>query len=535
MNGGLGRLKSLLVVVSVAVLGGCSGAEPATGSAADSVEHGGTLTVLLIGTSGSWPAGLDPATNATGGGNLSLMNAIFAGLFQLTADEDGSNPRITGVLAKDYEIADGGRRLVIRLREGLRFSDGTPLDAEAVSFNIKRAIESPCACAPTRWPWARTEPVSILDEHTVALNFTEPYGAAINNLPVANVNWIASPTALSAMGENEFKLKPVGAGPFKVVSNQLSTRLELERNPYYWQANRPYLDRLVFVSVASEQAAYLSLLAGDADVVEGISSTALVEQASKGSRINVTEHPATSPYVIQLNTTTAPFDDRRAREAIYYATDVDAIRTGLFNGLYPRSQSFTAPGGLFHRARIPGYREHDADRARALVAELGGLRVKLGTTETAMTEQIITALQSQWEAAGMEVSIETYELATLVREFQSGQWRAMLQTAGAYDPEAASGVSFRFRSDQTFSGVHDTALDRLIYDAAGEIDPTRREELYRAIAEHISDNAYAPFLFAYRPSSFSRKGIEGPGLTTPIPPLLVNPAVFWQDVRVHAE
>src|SRR5690606_31859632 len=109
----------------------------------------------------------------------------------------------------------------------------------------------------------------------------------------------------------------------------------LERNPYYWHPDRPYLDRLVFRSVANEQSAFLSLLSGDAHVVEGTTSIDIIDQALASPGISVTPQPPTAPYVIQLNTAAPPFDDIRAREAIYYATDVNAIRSGLFNDRYP--------------------------------------------------------------------------------------------------------------------------------------------------------------------------------------------------------
>ncbi len=515
-----------LVIALLLTASACSSERPGGQQTPGSNE---AIVLLQAGSTGAWASGLDPATNVTSGLNLSLMNAIFGGLFQLTADENGDNPRITGVLARDHEIADGGRTLIIHLREGIRFTDGTPFDAEAVRFNIERNIDTPCSCAPLRWPWAEHR-VTTPDTHTVALHFSRPYPAAIHGLPVLNINWIASPAALAAMGDDEFRLRPVGAGPFRVVSNQLSATLVLERNPDYWKPGKPYLDRLTFQAIGGEQPAYLALLAGNAHVVEGVTSTLLIEQALASPRLTVTHQPATAPYVIQLNTTAAPFDDPRARAAIYHATDVDAIRDGLFQGWYPRSQSFTAPGGLFHHESVPGYRDFDPDEARRIVTELGGLRVELGTMRSFVAEQVITALQGQWQAAGIEVAITAHDVAELVQRFQSGEWQAMLQTAGSYDPESSTGVNLRFGSGQVFSGVNDPELDRIIRDASAA-DPALRGALYLQAAQRISDEAYAPFLFAFAPTQIAVNGIEGPGLTTKIPPIAVNTAVLWQDVK----
>ena len=169
--------------------------------------------------------------------------------------------------------------------------------------------------------------------------------------------------------------------------------------------------------------------------------------------------------MIQLNTKTGPFTDPKAREAIYRATDFDAINEGIFGGQYEVGQGFTAPGGLFYEQTVDGYPEYDLDKAKELVEELGGLTVKLGTISNYVATQINTALQTQWQEAGIEVEIEDYQLSTLIQQFTGGQWQAMLQTAGAWDPAAGVGVGFRFGSASPFSGVSDPALDELLADA----------------------------------------------------------------------
>lgn len=524
---------TVLSLLSI-LLAGCGRTSDAALSAPPSSSpvqprSGGTATVLLSSDfAGSWPAGLDPATNTTGAANVSQMSAIFGGLVQLVTEPDGSNAKVTGILASAYELVDNGRALVIHLRQGVTFSDGTPFNADAVKLNVERSLKSPCSCSTTNWPWA-TEPVTSEDDHTVVLHFGRPFASVVPSLAGVNINYIASPTALQKMGPDQFKITPVGAGPFKVVSNQLSSRLVLERNPLYWRKNRPYLDRLVFQAIGGEQAALQAVSAGSATAFEGMATIALVNEARANKQLTVTLQPATTPLVVQLNTELPPFNDISAREAIYYATNVEALRRGLFKGWYPISQSFTAPGGLFHHEHVEGYREYDLDKARARVSKLGKLEVTLGTIRTPVTEQVVTALQTQWQQAGIKVNIESYDLGQLITRFQSHQWQAMLQSAGSYDPESGPGLGFRFRSNARFSGVKDAELDRLLDTGAATIDPQARDKTYREIGRYLSDKAYGPFLLAQAPAQISH-GLYGPGLTTKIPPIFIGTAILWDDV-----
>ncbi|GAB2997994.1 ABC transporter substrate-binding protein [Amycolatopsis acidiphila] len=525
------RIQQLLALAAVAlVVAACGGGGQSGGNgAAGPPQRGGSLTVLEAGGyAGAWPSGLDPATNTTGGANLSQMNAIFGGLFRLDADENGGNARVVPDLAAGYDLSPDGKTVKITLRDGVKFSDGTAFDAAAVAFNFTRDVSSTCTCAP-RWPLVEQGGIST-EGNAVVLKFSRPFAAVINSMLVSNVNWIASPAALQKLGPDQFKITPVGAGPFKVEGDQLSSQLSLVRNESYYKQGQPYLDKLTFKTIGGDQPAYQALQAGQAQAYEGMVTTPLIEQAQSDKRLTVTVQPPTSPYVVQLNTKTAPFDNEKAREAIYYATNVDAIRKGLFKDWYPAAQTFTGPGGLFYHEIVPGYRTYDLAKAKALVAELGGLTVDLGTLRNYVAEQANTALQSQWEAAGIKVVMHSDELNALIGDFNSNRWQAMLQTAGSWDPAAGVGVSFRFSATSPFSGVADPKLDDLLNQAAADVDPAGRDALYTQAGKYVSDNAYAPYILAFAPTNLSVRGVHGPGLTTKIPPLLVNTGVQWDGV-----
>jgi peptide/nickel transport system substrate-binding protein len=530
MRRSVAALAAVLGVSGFSEVAACSGTSASGGNALTVPPHtrGGQITVLEgAAYAGNWPAGLDPATNINNSGNMSQYSAIFGGLFTMTAKDDGSDAKVEPNQAESYEFLDNSRSVKITIRKGIKFSDGTPFDAEAVAFNFRRDLGTPCSCAP-KWPLA-SDGITVAG-NSVILKFNQPYASIIDEFPNTNVNWIVSPTALNRMGPEAFKVSPVGAGPFKIFSNRLSAELVLVRNPFYFKEGLPYLDRLDFKSVESDQAAYQALRNGQAHAYEGLTTVPLLEQAQADPKLTTTLQPPTSPYAVQLNTRIAPFSDKLAREAIYYATDFAAIARDVFKGRYPVSQTFTGPGGLFHHPTVPGYRNFDPARARQIVGQLNGLTIKLGTVSTSVAGQVATALQAQWRAVGITVDLETYPLAALTQQYNSGTWQVMLQTAGAWDPAAGSGVSFRFSSTSAYSGVSDPVLDDLLFRGKATTDPAQRDALYAQAGRYISEKAYAPFGVAFAPADLAVKGVYGPGLTTKIPPLTIYSCILWDQV-----
>jgi peptide/nickel transport system substrate-binding protein len=523
------------VLISAAAVAACSsGSSSSSGSAAGAsssatvgpqntgaAKTGGSFTMLEeTGLTGAWPTGLDPATDGNGSANQSYLNAIYGNLFEL-----GANGQTIPDLATGYTISADAKTVTIHLRQGVTFSDGTPFNAAAVAFNFKRDLASAVGSKPN-WP---VSSVTTSGNYDVLIHLTAAYAPIINTFHDSNVNWIVSPAALSKMGENAFKLNPVGAGPFTVVTDTVSSELVLKKNPHYWSPGEPYLDNLTFKSVASDEAALETMQAGGVDGYEGMQTPQLASAFSSAG-FNVLDVPSTSPYVIQLNTAIAPFNNLNAREAVYYATDVQAIDQKLFGNLHPVTQGFTAPNGLFYQQNVPGYRTYDLAKAQAAVKAAGGVTVDLMATQSSVTQTVLEALQQMWEAAGMKVTIHVDQLANVIQQFQGNKWQASLQTAGAFDPAAGLGVNFRFGSKSIFSGVHDPKLDAIFAQATATLDNTKRAQLYAQAAQYISTNAYAPFLFPVNGWNIAAKDVTGPGLTTLLPASAVRPEILWAQV-----
>lgn len=505
--------------------GGAPGSAASAPTSATTPQRGGTLTYLVSGVLASWSRGLDPASS--GLAPSIYEDAIFGQLFR-----PAPGGKIQPVLASGYTISHGGATATIKLRSGVKFQDGTPFNAQAVVWNIKRDLSTTCVCSPvTSWPPLVKGGVTAPDSRTVVLRFTRPYAAIIPAIISSSVNHIASPTAVRKLGEKQFAQKPVGAGPFKLVSNVVNSRLTLTRYGGYWQKGRPYLNKLVFKTVGDDQTAYQAIQAGQGQATQ-VTLPTIIKEAQRNPSMSVLITKGTSPLLIQLNTAIPPFNNKRAREAIYYATNVSAIRTHLFDSMFPAAESFLGPGGLFYHKTVPGYRTYNLAKAKQIVAGLGGLTVDLFGPNDTLSKEVLAALQTEWGKAGIHVTIHSYGLDRQIQTFKGKAWQAALQSNGAFDPAVAAGISFRFSDRALYSGVHDKTLQGMLTKAATTLGASQRSTLYAGIAKYISDHAYAPFLVAQAPVSIAAKGVHGPGLTTQLPGTSVVIAPEWDQAWV---
>lgn len=548
--GSLGTASFAIAVTVVAAAcgsggGGSSGSgTPTSASGSFSVSQpkaGGSITVLEgKGYSGDWPYGFDPATNVDAAPNQDMMEAVYGQLFLL-----GPNGKIQPDLATGYSFSPDAKTVTITLRKGVTFTDGTPFNAAAVIDNWNRdfgPLGQKAGLSPN-WPLARTNPKNptstpvagsfvATGPYTVVVHQDLPNAAFIDQLFDTIPMWIASPTAIQKMGEQAFAKNPVGAGPFEVVSDSYSNQLVVKKNPHYWNPAQPLLDQITFKSVGNDEAALEAMESGEAQVT-GIGTPALVPQAR--TKFQVLEQPGTSPYDLQLNTAIPPFNNAKARQAIYAATDFGPILQHIFDNMFPAVQGFTGPGGICYEATVPGYQGYNPTLAKQLVQESGlnKVTVNLGTIDTSVAEETTQALSQEWQAAGIKTKLADYPLNGLIQAFYKNNgkwWQAFIQTAGAFDPAGGVGVAFRFGSASPFSGVHDPALDKILNQAQSTTNMTSRCSYYNQAEEYIAKNYYGPFYFSLNPIVVSAKGIGGPGVTSSLPAVAVGPTIPWEDV-----
>ena len=505
--------------------GGTGGTAGTSAASAGTPQHGGTLNYLVSGLLSEWDLGLDPAT---GGAAPALYeDAIFGDLFRLTPSGG-----VEADLAAGYSVTDGGTVLTIKLRPNVKFSDGTPLNAAAVAWNIKRDLATPSTASPVgSWPaLVKTNGITSPNDLTVVLHFSAPYAPVITTLIGSNVNHIISPTAFAKEGEKKFENFPVGAGPFIMQSNEVNHQMVMTKNPSYFVKGEPYLDKLEFTTVSDDQTAYESLESGSAQAAQ-VTTPTIIEQTKKNSSLTTTVFPGSTPTLIQLNTAAPPFSNKLAREAIYYATDSRAIAQHLYDSMFPTSESFLGSGDLFYAKTVPGYLGYDPAKAKQIVSSLGGLNISLFGPNDPLNSETLEALEQMWAAVGIKVTVHPDSLEEQIQAFNK-PWQAALQSNGAFDPGISDGLPFRFLSTAEFSGVHDPTLNTMMAQADAELNPAQRATDYHNIAEYISKQAYAPFLVDVAPASVVASDVHGPGLSTTIPIISTVIGPYWDQAWI---
>ncbi|MGO4588137.1 ABC transporter substrate-binding protein [Micrococcaceae bacterium Sec5.1] len=348
---------ALVVAAAIALSGCASGGASSDPAPAANPISGGIARVVEAGT----PTSLDPALLQNTGPRMPVTGNSLYG--QLVTDDPVTGEIKMGLL-KEFATSDGGKTFTVRVREGVKFSDGTPFTAEAVKFGWDR-IKVPTTGSSVIATGALVDNIKIVDELTATVTMAKPTPHFPSAVLFTQMNWIGSPTALQA-GAEAFNAKPVGAGPFVLEKWTQGDVLKLKKNQNYYVPDLPHLDGLEVRGIADPSLAYNALASGQADVVMTISQEKAANAVDAGN--------VATPYVLGggnaliMNTSKAPFDDVRARQAVSYALDLDKLSEAVYGGFGELPKTlFKADSPLF--ADVPVH-TYDREKAQKLFNEL---------------------------------------------------------------------------------------------------------------------------------------------------------------------
>ncbi|HSL43024.1 MAG TPA: ABC transporter substrate-binding protein [Anaerolineales bacterium] len=503
------RILTVLLLLAF-VFSACAPAVPAT-SAAE--EPSSTIVVALAAA----PVSLDPADHRSRESETVIRN-MFDGL----VTRDATNG-VHMQLAESMEWADD-QTLNIKLREGVKFHDGTEMTADDVVFTFERiinenGIEYPEPhTSPRKGLIAPLESIEKTGDYSVTMHFSGPWPPAMQLL----VHQQIIPKAyIEEVGTEGFIAKPIGTGPFRFVSAQPGfEEVVLERFPDYYGGSPDLTPvgaacagQVVFRVIPEASTRVSALLAREVDIITNVPQD-LIESLSANENIQVKTAAGTQPKWIELNVNMPPFDDVNVRKALNYAIDKDLIIEQIYGGRAVALPGALSPYNSFVNKSLSPY-PYDTAMAQDLLSQAGwedsdddGILDKDGQPFTMTIDTLeewrplAEATADMYRAIGIDANVRFWEYSVVRDQLLAGERQAYLDDWGdsAFDPVGHFEAKWHgFVADTpfgrgNFSTYNNERVNELIEQGETTGDTAARQMIYDEAQQIVYDEAPAVFL-----------------------------------------
>jgi peptide/nickel transport system substrate-binding protein len=498
----------IFLLVLVVILTACG---PST--TADAQPSGGTIVIALANA----PVSLDPADHRSRESETVIRN-MFDGL--VTRDH------VNGVhleLAESLTWTDD-QTLEVKLRQGVKFHDGTEMTADDVVFTFERIIldnqiEYPEPhTSPRKGLIAPLETIEKVDNYTVLMKFNGPWPPALQLL----VHQQIVPKAyIERVGTEGFIAAPIGTGPFKFISSQPGfEEIVLERfDDYYGGA--PSLEpvgascaqQVVFRAIPEASTRIAALLAGEVNITTNVPQD-LIATLGANTDVQVKTAPGTQPKWLELNVNMAPFDDVRVRQALNYAVDKDLIIAQIYGGRASALAGPLSPYNSYANKSLSPY-PYDTAKALELLNDAGwsdtdgdGLLDKDGQTLAFTIDTLeefrtlAEAVADMFRAIGVDANVRFWEYSVIRPQLLAGERMSYLDDWGdsAFDPVGHFEAKWHGFAENTpygrgnFSGYNNERVNELTKLGETTGDEAQRQALYNEAQQIVYDEAPAVFL-----------------------------------------
>lgn len=438
------------------------------------------------------PPNLDP----TGGAAAAIDEVVYANVFEgLTRfGPDGSvNPG----LAASWDISEDGTEYTFKLNEGVKFHDGSDMNADDVKFSLDRARAEDSTNAQKAL-FAGIASVDVIDPLTVKVTLDKPNGSFLFNMAWGDAVIVAPETADSNASN------PVGTGPFAFKNWAKGDAVMLSRNADYW-GEAVKLENVTFKFISDPTAAFAAMMAEDIDAFPVFPAPENLPQLGADPRFEVVVGSTEGETILAMNNKKAPLDNIKVRQAITHAIDRQAIIDGAMFG-------YGTPIGTHFAPHNPDYVDltaqsaYDLEKSKALLKEAGvsdlTLTLKLPPPSYARRGGEIIAAQLR------EVGINT-EISNL----EWAQWLEQAFRGKDFDLTIVShtepfDIGIYAREDYYFQyGAAD--FKAIMDDLTGETDPAKRSALIAAAQQKIADDAVNGYLFQLARTGVANAKLKG--------------------------
>lgn len=460
---------------------------PTTASSA-SPAAGGSFTFSRAADSDN----LDPVTQ-DGNVDIWIFMSIYDQLIRVA--DDGLS--LAPALAEKWEVSPDGLTYTFHLRQGVMFSDGTPLKASDVVFSLMRAKTN------QKSGWTFTlEPVKDItapDDATVVVTLKQVWAPFLADISMFNSS-IMSQDFVKKIGEDKLVDQTLGTGPYVLAEWKKGEHILLKKNDKYWEKGLPLLDQITITTVPDDNNRILQLQGGEIDGMYDVPLNR-VPDLKKDSKLQVKEFTSTYNNFVVMNIRNAPLSDVKVRQALNYATDKQSLINVINFGVGQISNSFMPNGALYWNKDQVGY-PFDLDKAKALMQQStipNGGKVAIQITQgSAGGQALATALQQMWAKIGINLDIQPLEQSVLTDNYRNNKFemRASGWTNDIIDPDEL--VSYAILPQQT-QNYHTGWTNQQAIDLANQgrttTDDAKRRQIYYQIQQiHMDD---APFVYLY--------------------------------------
>ena len=459
------------------------------------------------------PPGLDPTKGAAAAISQITLYNIFEGLTRI--DERGE---IGPGLAPSWTVSDDLKTFTFKLRQGVKFADGSNFDSADVKFTFERnAAEESTNKRKSRFE--NMASVEASDPHTLIIRLKEPNPLLLFNLGESTAVIVAAETA------DKNATHPVGTGPFKFVKWIKGDSVILEKNSLYRSPGDVRLNKVTFKFVGDANAQVAAMLAGDVDVFPRFNALETLKRFENDPRFQILQGTTEGETILSTNNKRKPLDDVRVRCAIAHAINRQELIDGSEFGYATPIGSHFAP---HHPAYVDltGLRAYNLERARALLDEAGhenGLELSLRLPPTPYARRSGEIIASQLGKIGIKINIENV---------QWPQWLDVVYKKKNYDLSIVSHVEpndINIYANPDYYFQYDNQEFRdIIAKADTALDKDERYAQLQKAQRKLAEDCVNGFLFQLAKAGVARRELRGLWLNWP---MFVNDmaAVYWEE------
>jgi peptide/nickel transport system substrate-binding protein len=448
-------------------------------------------TTLRIGIAQD-PDILDPTIGRTYVGRI-VFSAFCDKLFDI--DE---KLNIVPQLALSYETSADGKQMTIKLRPGVKFHDGEPLDAEAAKFSIERHMTLPTSFRKSEL--ASVDHVEVVDPLTIKLVLKTPFAPLITQL-TDRAGMMVSPKAAKEEGD-KFGLHPVCAGPYKFVERVPQDRMVFEKFADYWNKDNIFIDRVVFLPIVDATVRLANLKSGGLDLIERVLATDIKDVRSDPNLV-LSSAPEIGYAGLTINiandkTKGALSQSEKVRQALDLSIDREALNQVVFNGEFTPGNQWVSPQHPYYQQAFP-VGKRDLEKAKTLLKQAGislPIPVDYMVPQGAEEQAVAQVIQSMAAEAGFDLKIRVIEFATSFKQAQAGEFQIFqIPWSGRIDPDGNSYVFLHSKAPQNDGGYSSGEADKALEDARLVSDPAQRKAIYEKLTRIVLNDE--PIIYIY--------------------------------------